>query len=155
MKERHLLFSLTAKDFDFQFFAAASAGGQHANRRHTNCRCVHIASGAVGICCDERSQSANKEMAFTRCCESKKFKDWHKGECARQLQKLGINQVDTPEKVGAGFRSEKFRTYNVKDNRVTNHMSGNSFYNLDDIINGRLDEIIEDNRLFMERLKEK
>lgn len=139
-KTKRLLFSLTAKDFRFDFFAAATKGGQHAQKAHTNCRCVHEESGATGISCDERSQSANKELAFLRCVNSDKFKYWHNRKCAKilKIEEEYRNFV-------SGNRSDKIRTYNYKRNEVVNHISGNSF-NLDEILNGRLDEILEDSR---------
>jgi protein subunit release factor A len=140
-KEKVLLFSQTAKDFNFDFFSAGGPGGQHMQKSATAARCTHPASGAVGISRDERSQLRNKELAFLRCVESEKWQNWHRVECARRLgQKL-----DEEKKQTAGFRSEKIRSYNEKRNQVTNHLTGTDFYNMQEILDGNLDVIINDN----------
>lgn len=88
MKEKELLFSLTAKDFKWEFFKSSGAGGQNKNKRDTACRCIHPPSGAIGIGTEEREQGKNRRTAFKRCVESDVFKKWHKIECARQMLSL-------------------------------------------------------------------
>lgn len=85
MTKRELLFSVTRKDCDWQFYRAPGAGGQHKNKKDTACRCIHRESGAVGKCETYRSQSQNKKIAFKRMAESETFKKWHNLECARRL----------------------------------------------------------------------
>ena len=88
MKEKKLLFSLTAKDFDFQTFCTGGNGGQHRNAKQNGVRCVHRESGAVAEHRDGRDQRKNKEMAFEKCCKSPKFQAWHRVECMRRLGML-------------------------------------------------------------------
>lgn len=83
---KDLLFSVTAKDFDVQFFRGSGAGGQHRNKTSNACRCTHPASGAVGTCQEGRSQSQNRATAFRRCIETKEFKNWHRLEIAARLK---------------------------------------------------------------------
>lgn len=83
-----LLFSLTKKDFEFQFFRAGGKGGQNQNKVNSGARCIHTASGARGEARDSRDQLHNKRNAFTRCIETERFKTWHKTECARRLGTL-------------------------------------------------------------------
>lgn len=86
---KHLLFSLTAKDFTFTSMTAGGPGGQHQNRSQTAIRCLHKESGAQGVARDEKSQLCNKRAAFVRCVSTSEFKRWHRTECARRLgQKL-------------------------------------------------------------------
>lgn len=82
---KELLFRLTAKDFEVQYFSAGGHGGQNMQKNATACRIVHPTSGAVGISRDERSQLQNKKKAFMRLVNSEKFKTWHKLECAKRL----------------------------------------------------------------------
>lgn len=73
---KKLLFSITAKDFRFDFYRGSGKGGQHRNKTSSACRATHIESGAVGQAEDERSQHQNKKIAFKRCVETKKFQNW-------------------------------------------------------------------------------
>jgi len=87
-KPKTLLFSLTAKDFEFQTFCTGGNGGQHRNAKQNGVRCKHPESGAVAEHRDGRDQRKNKEMAFKKCCESAVFKAWHEMEVARRLGHL-------------------------------------------------------------------
>ena len=82
---KELLFSVTAKDCEFQTFRAGGSGGQHQNKTDTGVRCIHRASGAVGESRDTRSQSQNKQLAFSRMAQTAKFKKWHRIETAKML----------------------------------------------------------------------
>ena len=73
---RELLFSVTLKDCDVDTFRAGGPGGQNQNKRDTGVRVTHRASGAVGTARDERSQLANKKLAFRRMAESRLFQAW-------------------------------------------------------------------------------
>ena len=84
---KKLLFSLTAKDFEFQTFCTGGPGGQHKNAKRNGVRCIHPASGAVAEHRDGRDQFLNKREAFRKCCETDKFKAWHKIE---SLKRLGV-----------------------------------------------------------------
>lgn len=80
-----LLFSLTAKDFEFQTFCTGGKGGQHRNAKQNGVRCIHKASGAVAEHRDGRDQFRNKQEAFRKCAETKEFKTWHHLEVLRRL----------------------------------------------------------------------
>lgn len=88
MKNKQLLFSLTAKNFEFQYFTVGGNGGGGKDTSNTGARCIHRESGAVGECREERSQRTNRERAFKRCAEHPKFKAWHKMETMRRLGQL-------------------------------------------------------------------
>lgn len=90
-KEKKLLFSVTAKDCEFETFCTGGNGGQHRNAKQNGVRCRHKASGAVAEHRDGRDQRKNKEAAFAKMAETKEFKKWHKAEVARRL---GQNQID-------------------------------------------------------------
>lgn len=88
MEDRKPLFSLTAKDFEFQTFCTGGKGGQHRNAKQNGVRCIHKASGAVAEHRDGREQYLNKREAFRKCAETPKFKAWHKLEVMRRLGQL-------------------------------------------------------------------
>lgn len=83
---KELLFSVTAKDCDWTYYRASGNGGQNRNKRETACRCVHKASGAVGIGEDHREQRRNREAAFERMAKSLKFQLWLKREIADSIK---------------------------------------------------------------------
>jgi protein subunit release factor B len=85
---KHLLFSLTKKDFDIQTFCTGGPGGQHQNSNQNGVRIIHRASGAVGEGREFRSQAQNKKAAFERLAKSETFKKWHRIEVARRLGQL-------------------------------------------------------------------
>jgi protein subunit release factor A len=93
---KKLLFSLTAKDFEFQTFCTGGHGGQHRNAKQNGVRCIHLASGARAEHRDGRDQRKNKEEAFRKCCETETFKKWHKIEAARRM---GIPVPKTEEEI--------------------------------------------------------
>lgn len=82
---KHLLFSLTAKDFEVQTFCTGGNGGQHRNAKQNGVRIIHTASGARAEHRDGRDQARNKAAAFEKLAQSKLFLEWHKLECARRL----------------------------------------------------------------------
>jgi protein subunit release factor B len=82
---KHLLFSLTAKDFEVQTFCTGGNGGQHRNAKQNGVRIIHLASGARAEHRDGRDQGKNKAAAFEKLAQSKLFLEWHKLECARRL----------------------------------------------------------------------
>lgn len=87
-KEKKLLFSLTASDFEFQTFCTGGAGGQHRNAKQNGVRCIHTASGARAEHRDGRDQYRNRQEAFKKCAETPVFKAWHRTEVSRQLGHL-------------------------------------------------------------------
>lgn len=82
MENKPILFSLTKKDFEIEFFCAGGHGGQNMQKNATACRITHPPSKAVGISRDERSQLQNKKKAFDRLYKSKEFQKWFKIKCA-------------------------------------------------------------------------
>ena len=90
MKE--LLFSVTKKDFELQFFRAGGKGGQKQNKTSSACRIIHKASGAIGESREQRQQIANKKLAFQRLVQSKEFQIWHKIKAASVLG--GLKDID-------------------------------------------------------------
>lgn len=110
MKDKKLLFSVTAKDCDWQEMTAGGPGGQHQNRKKTAIRCTHRASGAVGICRDYRSQIQNKQEAFVRMAMTKQFNNWLRIQAAKmQGQKNPEEVVDdmmNPHNLKVEYRTE-------------------------------------------------
>ena len=94
MKE--ILFSVTPSDCRWDYFRGSGKGGQKRNKTENNVRCTHIASGAVGVSGDTRSQHKNKRIAFIRMSETEKFKTWHRLECARRTfdEQKARNEVE-------------------------------------------------------------
>jgi len=126
---------LDPKDLRIDAFGASGPGGQNVNRNYTAIRVTHRPSGMVVSCQDEKSQHRNKEKAL-RILRS------------RLLDKAEREQQDKISKnrklqVGTGERSEKIRTYNFPQSRVTDHRLGLTLHQLDSVIDGGLDEIIE------------
>jgi protein subunit release factor A len=83
-----LLFSLTAKDFEFQTFCTGGNGGGHRNAKQNGVRCIHTASGARAEHRDGRDQFRNRQEAFRKCAETPEFKAWHRVETMRRLGTL-------------------------------------------------------------------
>lgn len=88
MSKKDLLFSVTASDCRWDYYRGSGAGGQHRNKTDSAVRCTHIKSGAVGQAEDTRSQHTNKQLAFKRMGETKKFQAWARMEAMRVTGKL-------------------------------------------------------------------
>ncbi len=116
-------------------FRASGAGGQHINKTESAIRITHLPSGLVVECQDERSQYQNKEKAM-RLLRSRLLEIKTK-EQNDQLANTRRSQV------GTGDRSERIRTYNYPQGRVTDHRIGLTLYKLDSILNGNIDEIVD------------
>jgi len=84
-KKRQLLFRLSKKDFELEFFCAGGNGGQNVNKVATACRIHHPASGAVAKAQEHRTQLANKKTAFERLVKTPEFQKWHKIQCAKSF----------------------------------------------------------------------
>ncbi len=85
MKQKQLLFRVTAKDCQWEFFRSGGAGGQNQNKVESGARCIHPPSGARGEARDSRDQLRNRQEAFRRMAESPKFQQWLKLESSRVL----------------------------------------------------------------------
>ena len=111
MTDKNLLFSLTAKDFEFQTFCTGGNGGQHRNAKQNGVRCIHPPSGAVAEHRDGRDQFRNKQEAFRKCCESPKFKTWHHVEVMRRTGELReieerVDRMMQPENIKIEYFGE-------------------------------------------------
>ncbi len=126
---------LNPSDIQIDTFRASGAGGQHVNKTESAIRLTHIPSGVVVECQDERSQFKNKEKAM-KILRAKLY------EAARKKSEDEI-ATQRRNQVGTGDRSERIRTYNYPQGRVTDHRIGLTLYKLNQILNGDLDEIVE------------
>ena len=123
------------KDIRIDLFRSSGAGGQHINKTETAIRITHFPTGIVVSCQDERSQTQNKEKAFAML--RAKIYDYY------QQQKEAEYRQNRKSQVGTGDRSERIRTYNFPQGRVTDHRIGLSLYNIENFMNGDLDEMID------------
>ncbi len=116
-------------------FRASGAGGQHINKTESAVRITHLPTGMVVECQDERSQQKNKDRAMkvlaSRLLEMK------------QQEADKAYASERRSQIGTGDRSERIRTYNFPEGRVSDHRIGLTLYKLDSILNGNLDEIID------------
>jgi len=126
---------IDAKDLKIDTFCSSGAGGQSVNTTYSAVRITHIPTGVVVTCQDERSQLKNRNKAM-RNLRSRIL------EAEREKQESEIAQQRRSQ-VGTGDRSEKIRTYNFPQNRVTDHRIGLTLYRLDQVLAGDLDEIID------------
>jgi protein subunit release factor B len=111
MKDKKLLFSVTAKDCDWQEMTAGGPGGQHQNRKKTAIRCIHRASGAVGFSREHKSQLENKREAFVRMANTATFLNWNRIQAAKMLgqpdpEKI-VDDMMSPKNLKIEYRTEK------------------------------------------------
>ena len=126
---------INPSDLDIDTYRASGAGGQHINKTDSAIRITHRPSGIVVTCQDQRSQHKNKDKAMT-VLRSKLF------EAAQEQQNSEVAQARKVQ-VGTGDRSERIRTYNYPQGRVTDHRIGLTLYKLDEVLDGDMDEIID------------
>lgn len=122
-------------DLKVDTFRSSGAGGQHVNKTESGVRFTHLPTGVVSESTDGRSQIKNREIALQRLYQKiyEAQRDAHQSEVAATRKSL----------VGSGDRSDKIRTYNFPQNRVTDHRINLTLYSLDKVLEGNLDEIIE------------
>lgn len=128
-------FEINPADLQIDTYRSGGAGGQHVNKTESAIRITHIPTGVVVECQDERSQHKNKEKAM-KVLRSRLY------EAKMQEQNDAIAS-DRRAQVGTGDRSERIRTYNYPQGRVTDHRIGLTLYKIEQILNGDLDEIID------------
>jgi len=126
---------INPSDLQIDTFRASGAGGQHINKTESAIRITHIPTGLVVTCQDERSQHKNREKAM-RVLRSKLY------NMAQEQQNSELAQARKSQ-VGTGDRSERIRTYNYPQGRVTDHRIGLTLYKIDEILDGDFDEIID------------
>ena len=123
------------KDIRIDLFCAGGAGGQHVNKTESAVRMTHLPTGLVAVCQDERSQIRNKE----KCLATLKARilDFRRRE---EEAKIGADRLALR---GSGDRSDKIRTYNFPQNRVTDHRISMTLYSLDRFIDGEISSMLE------------
>ena len=125
---------LDPKDIRVDVYRSSGAGGQHINKTSSAVRMTHLPTGIVVAMQDQRSQQQNREKAM-QILKSRVY-DYYESQNRDQYD------AKRKESVGTGDRSERIRTYNYPQNRVTDHRIGLTLNKLDRIMNGELDEII-------------
>ena len=123
------------KDLKIDTFRSGGAGGQHVNKTESAIRITHLPTGMVVICEDERSQIKNREKAM-KVLKTRLY-DYY--------QQIADKEITDKRKaqIGTGDRSERIRTYNYPQGRVTDHRIGFTLYSLTNFLNGDMDEMIE------------
>ena len=127
--------NINPSDIKLEVFRASGAGGQHVNKTSSAVRLIHIPTGTIAECQTERSQTQNREYAM-KLLQSRLYEK----ERQERDSKLASERKS---QVGSGDRSEKIRTYNYPQGRITDHRIGMSIYQMEDFLNGNLDEMID------------
>ncbi len=128
-------FELNPADLKIDTFRSSGAGGQHINKTSSAIRVTHIPTGTVVECQDERSQFKNKDKAL-KILRSRLLDE-------KQREHDEAIASDRKSQVGTGDRSERIRTYNYPQGRVTDHRIGLTLYKLEQMLNGDIDEVVD------------
>jgi len=123
------------QDLRIEFFRSSGPGGQNVNKRETAVRITHLPSGVVVESQTERGQQTNREFAMS-ILRSRVLEQTRKATEGKQ-------QDVRRQQIGTGERSEKIRTYNIPQNRLTDHRVKKSWHNLDNILLGNLDKVLK------------
>ena len=126
---------LNPADIDMQVYRASGAGGQHVNKTSSAVRLIHKPTGMIAECQEERSQFQNREKAM-RLLASRLYE-------AEREKRESAYDAERRSQVGSGDRSQRIRTYNFPQGRVTDHRIGLTLYKIDAIMDGALDELID------------
>ena len=126
---------LTPADIEMQVYRASGAGGQHVNKTSSAVRLIHKPTGMIAECQEERSQFQNREKAM-RLLASRLYE-------AEREKRESAYDAERRSQVGSGDRSQRIRTYNFPQGRVTDHRIGLTLYKIDAIMDGALDELID------------
>lgn len=126
---------INPNDLKIDTFRSSGAGGQHINKTSSAIRITHIPTGTVVECQDERSQYKNKDKAL-KVLKSRLLQE-------KRDEQAGSIAAERKSQVGSGDRSERIRTYNYHENRVTDHRIGLTIYKLTEILGGALDQLID------------
>lgn len=126
---------INPKDLQIDTFRSSGAGGQHINKTSSAIRITHLPTGMVVECQDERSQYKNKDKAM-KVLRSRLYEQKQRAQDAEVAE-------NRRSQVGTGDRSERIRTYNYPQGRITDHRIGLTVYRLEDFLNGNLDEVID------------
>ena len=126
---------INPNDLKIDTFRSSGAGGQHINKTSSAIRITHIPTGTVVECQDERSQYKNKDKAL-KVLKSRLLQE-------KQEEQAGSIAAERKSQVGTGDRSERIRTYNYHENRVTDHRIGLTIYKLSEVLSGSLDQLID------------
>ena len=122
------------EDLRIDTYRASGAGGQHVNKTDSAVRITHLPTGLVIACQDERSKIKNRAKAF-KVLRAKLYEQ-------RILESEKQLSDDRKQQIGSGDRSEKIRTYNFPQNRITDHRIGYSVYNIAEVMDGDLSELV-------------
>jgi len=122
-------------DLKIDTYRSSGAGGQHVNKTESAIRITHLPTGIVVCCQDQRSQHQNRDKAMRVL----------KAHLLDRMIKEQVNEIDEQRRgqVGSGERSEKIRTYNFPQSRITDHRINLTLHNLDSILDGYLDDFVE------------
>src|SRR5208337_522130 len=126
---------LNPADLRIDTYRSSGAGGQHVNKTDSAIRITHIPSGLVVECQDERSQHKNRSRAMS-LLKARLLANEREKQASAQAQSRKLQ-------VGSGDRSERIRTYNFPQGRVTDHRINLTLYKLDDIMKGQIGELIQ------------